>query len=166
MHKNLEQFISLVREYISTLEGISNKTVPHSFLSKCRLLLLQIYTLGVQLPDVEPEEIEFSKNDYPSPISSIEILLGKYDMYNEVFDPIYDNEIVGASLSDDLADIYQDLKDPLIDFDNNKKNDAIWSWKFNIQGHCGDHLVDSLRAIHRLVNDHMPEDYNAHENGG
>src|SRR5512145_450640 len=156
MDKNLEQFISLVREYISLIDGVSVQTHPRLFLSKCRLLLLQIYTLGIQLPDVEPQDSEASKPDYPSPMSSIGILLGKYDMYNEVFDPIIDNEIVAASLSDDLADIYRDLKDPLLDYDQDKRDDAIWSWKFNIQGHCGDHLVDSLRAIHRLVNLYIP----------
>jgi hypothetical protein len=154
-----------VREYISLIDSASIQSHPHLFLSKCRLLLLQIYTLGIQLPDVEPQDNEVSKIDYPSPMSSIGILLGKYDMYNEVFDPIKDGEIVAASLSDDLAGIYRDLKDPLLDYDSDKREDAIWSWKFNIQGHCGDHLVDSLRAIHRLVNLYIPTGYDSDANG-
>ncbi len=166
MDKNLEQFISLVREYISLIDNASSEAHPHPFLSKCRFLLLQIYTLGVQLPDIEPQDNEATKTDYPSPRSSISTLLGKYDIYNEVFDPINGGEVGTASLSDDLAGIYQDLKNPLLDYDSNKKEDAIWSWRFNIQGHCGDHLVDSLRAIHRLVNLYIPASYDSDTSGG
>ncbi|HNB53677.1 MAG TPA: DUF5063 domain-containing protein [Anaerolineales bacterium] len=166
MDRNLEQFISLSREYISMIDNLSDKTMPHEFLSKCIVLLPQIYALGFQLPNIEPENSDVSKPDFSSPMSSITKVLGKYDFYNEVFDPIFDEDIVTSSISDDLADIYKDLKDPLINYDCGKKNDAIWSWRFNILGHCGDHIVDALRAIHRLVNDHMPMDYNANENGG
>ena len=166
MDKNLEQFIALSREYISTIDEISDKTMPYDFLSKCLLLLPQIYALGLQIPNVESETSDISNSSYPSPMSSIMRVLGKYDLYNEVFDPIFDKEIVTSSISDDLADIYKDLKDPLINYDFGKENDAVWEWRFNILGHCGDHIVDTLRAIHRLVNGHMPMDYNANENGG
>ncbi len=166
MDKNLEQFIALSREYISTVDNISEQTMPHDFLSKCLLLLPQIYALGLQLPDVEPEISDVSNSNFAYPTSSIMKILGKYDLYNEVFDPVFDEDIVTSSISDDLADIYKDLKDPLSEYDCGKENDAVWAWRFNILGHCGDHIVDTLRAIHRLVNDHMPMDYNANENGG
>ena len=164
MNKILEQFISLTREYISIIENVSSEINPHDFLSKCRMLLLQIYALGIQLPDTEPENTEISKTGYSLPVLSIGKLLGKYDMYNKVSDPIFDENIVTASISDDLVDIYRDLKDPLSDYDNNQRGNAIWSWKFNIQGHCGEHIVDSLRTIHRLVNNHMSTDYNSYDN--
>ena len=165
MDKNLEQFISLSREYILTIESLSDKTMPHAFLTKCLPLLIQIYTHGIKLPNVEPDNNDVSKEDYPSPVLSIAKVLEKYDLYNKVFDPTFDENIITSTISDDLADIYRDLKDPLLDYDNERKNNAIWSWKFNIQGHCGNHIVDALRVIHRLVNDHMSMDYNPNENG-
>ena len=86
-------------------------------------------------------------------------MLGKYDAYHEVFDPYVDEAPVVGLISDDLADIYLDLVSPLVAFEAGRVNDAIWEWRFGLRGHCGDHLVDTMRAIHRLVHNHMPHDY-------
>jgi Domain of unknown function (DUF5063) len=155
---NTDQFIGLVQEYLAVIDG-AGETTPHTLLSKCALLLPQIYSLGLQLPDVKPTDNEVEWADVPSPMSTLVGLLGKYDMYGEVFDPVSDDESTKSSLGDDLADIYLDLKRPLLEFEGGKANDAIWSWKFNISGHCGDHIVDALKVIHRLVHNHMPADY-------
>jgi len=114
--------------------------------------------LGLQLPDVEPETDQ-PTGTFSEPPSDSWVEMGRFDLYREVFDPVYDDGIVVSSLGDDLSDIYRDLKGPLLDYDNGSIIDAIWSWKFCLRGHCGDHLVDALRVIHRLVNDHMPQDY-------
>jgi hypothetical protein len=157
-----EQFVASVKEYIALIEGLSQSR-PHNFLSRCARVLPQIYSLGQSLPDVDipDEENKNFIDEIPSPMSLIGKLLGKHDFYMEVFDPVYDKDTVMASLSDDLADIYLDLKRPLLKFetkDNNSQNIALWEWKFNIQGHCGDHIVDALRPIHRLVFDHLSSD--------
>jgi hypothetical protein len=97
-------------------------------------------------------------------MSAIGQLLGEYDQYAEVFDPVVDREFLLTHLSDDLADIFSDLAVPLRWWDrgnDSARTQALWQWKFNITGHCGDHLVDALRPIHRLVFDHMNRDYHA-----
>ena len=94
-------------------------------------------------------------------------VLGKYDSYFEVFDPAFDTDAIQTMLSDDLSDIYTNLKRPLIKYESGEEPNqriAIWEWKFNIQTHCGDHLVDALRPIHRLVYDHLDPEYRAEEN--
>jgi hypothetical protein len=52
-----------------------------------------------------------------------------------------------------------DLGNSLVTFDAGNQAQAIWQWKFDIAGHCGDHIVDALRSIHRAVSDHMSPDY-------
>jgi hypothetical protein len=160
---DMEPFLSLVREYLALVENCE-AMAPRDFLSQCGTLLPQIYAAGIQLPEPElsDEELEFGEREFESPMGAIGALLGKYDVYAEVFDPVFDRESLLTHLSDDLADIYADLREPLEIFDrggNNHLNEALWRWRFNIRGHCGDHLVDALRPIHRLVFDHLDPEY-------
>lgn len=160
----VEQFVKVVRKYLALVDGLPTPTT-RDFLYQCALLLPQIYHLGQQLPDVElPEKDppEEETEGVQQPMGRIMKVVGKYDLYAEVFDPVFDTEAIKATLSDDLSDIYIDLKRPLIKYESGDEAHqrlAIWEWKFNLQGHCGDHLVDALRPIHRLVYDHLDPEY-------
>jgi hypothetical protein len=151
-------FIKSVNEYLSLIEGIG-KIRAYELLFRAAVILPNVYSLGMMLPDVDPSTSGPERYNGKSMMGEILGKMGKYDNYSEIFDPVFENECVVGSLSDDLADIYTDLKGPMISFESGNKNDAIWQWKFNLKTHCGDHLVDSLRVIHRLVNDHMDPDY-------
>ena len=64
-------------------------------------------------------------------------------------------EPVCSSLSDALADIWRDLKPGLLllQEDEEKWADSVfWEWKFSFDTHWGDHAVDSIWAIHKLLN--------------
>jgi Domain of unknown function (DUF5063) len=159
----MEAFVALVRAYLRLVDSCDAMT-PRDFLAECAVLLPQIYAAGIQLPDVElPEEdFAFESRTFDSPMGRIGALLGKYDQYAEVFDPIFDREFLLTHLSDDLSDIYGDLLDPMEIYDRGGDEhvvEATWRWKFYLRGHCGDHLVDALRPIHRLVFDHLDSDY-------
>lgn len=154
----IEHFLSLVREYVRLIENAQSPS-PHRFLFQCAVLLPRIYSLGLELPETEPKSDEIVTYDGNSPVRVLSSILGRYDEYWEIFDPVFEKEAVAATLSDDLADVYMELKGPLIAYEKGQESDAIWQWKFNIKTHCGDHLVDALRTIHRLINDHMDPDY-------
>lgn len=154
---NADAFASLVREYKGLIDGAAAVTA-HGFLSSCASVLPRIYAAGIALPDVEPECADVGRS-VESPMRKVGALLGRYDSYLEVFDPYVEAEPVRPLISDDIADIYLDLVNPLAAFEAGRVRDAVWTWKFNVRGHCGDHIVDTMRAIHRLVHDHMPADY-------
>src|SRR6185503_18101300 len=104
-------------------------------------LLPQIYALSHQLPDVEladDDSVEGYQGEIISPMGKINKLLGGYDLYTEVFDPVTDTDALKTTLSDDLSDIYTDLKRPLKKYDTGEEQNqriAIWEWKFNMQIH-------------------------------
>lgn len=161
----VEKFVTLTRDYVALVDACASGSL-RDFLVACARLLPQIYAVGIELPDPElPEDdFELPPDELKSPMSAIGELLGKYDEYAEVFDPVIDREFLLTHLSDDLADIYSDLLVPLRWWDRGggaARTQAVWQWKFNITGHCGDHLVDALRPIHRLVYDHLNPDYGA-----
>ena len=166
---DVHDFVKLVRQYVSLVEGM-DEIRAHELLFRAAIVLPKIYSLGITLPDVGPfldeiQEDEDPSLDKPSEDAGISMMdalkekLGTYDKYSEVFDPVIEEESLIACLSDDLAGIYWDLKEPLQPYDSGKELDATWAWRFNMKTHCGDHLVDSLRAIHRLLNEYMDPYY-------
>ncbi|HJT19778.1 MAG TPA: DUF5063 domain-containing protein [Nitrospira sp.] len=156
MSREIEIFVHLVRRYVRAVDRASEST-PLALLTLCARLLPHIYAAALELPDVEPATDELERTgESPSPMARLRSLLGRYDEYFEVYDPYVETGPIIGSLADDLADIYLDLVRPLAAFDAGETADAIWSWRASLHGHCGDHLVDAMRAIHRAVNFHMP----------
>lgn len=160
----IDQFVELVREYLALIDGLPG-IAPREFLLDCAILLPQIYSLSHQLPDVElpdDDSSEEREEEVESPMGKISNLLGDYDLYSIVFDPITDADALKTTLSDDLSDIYADLKRGLIKYDIGDKQDrdvAIWEWKFHMQIHWGQHAVGVLRPIHSLVYDHLDPEF-------
>ena len=160
----IDQFVELVRKYLALIDGLPN-LAPREFLLECAILLPQIYSLSHQLPDVElpdDDSTEENEEEVESPMGKITKLLGKYDLYSTVFDPITDADALKTTMSDDLSDIYRDLKRGLIKYDTGEEQDrreAIWEWKFNMEIHWGEHVVGVLRPIQSLVYYHLDPEY-------
>jgi Domain of unknown function (DUF5063) len=74
------------------------------------------------------------------------------DIYWEVSDPYEASEPVCGSLTDDLLDVYADVRRGLDLWDGSHQQAAIWEWRFHFDIHWGDHAVDALRALHRACN--------------
>jgi len=129
-------------------------------------ILPELYSRALRLPKLEPvlneanekfvmeEEYEKIKNDLAQKI-------GYLDDYLEIIEPDFSDADgpVPTCLSEDLADIYQDLKDllSLIHIGNNEMmNDAIWECRMNFEKYWGQKLVNGLRVIHRALNSNEP----------
>lgn len=160
MTSHEQPFVSMAREYISLIDRCERSSA-HELLSACARLLPRLYAAGIELPNPEPESADVDRPDLPSPTSKLMKLFGGYDQYYEVFDPVLEDDSIPASLADDLGDVYLELARPLAGYESGSTADAIWEWRFGMQGHCGDHLTDALRVIHRLIHRHMPSDYEA-----
>jgi hypothetical protein len=155
-----EQVAALVREYVSLIER-SGESTPYALLWACARLLPRIYAAGLELPDVEPGDTDGSDPAVAGP--NLMTSFGRYDTYFDVPDAVAEMSAAAATLSGDLVEIYLDLARPLADYDAGRVTNAVWQWKFNLRGHCGDHLTSALRAIHKLVNYHMPSDFKTGE---
>jgi hypothetical protein len=57
-----------------------------------------------------------------------------------------------SSLSDDILDIYQDIKKGLLQYEGNEKGEAIWHWHFHFYTHWVNHVVD---ALHSIIQNHQ-----------
>jgi len=81
--------------------------------------------------------------------------LGEEDDYLEVFlpDMAYSDTPIKKCISEDLSDIYQDLKDFVYVFQqalNETMNDSLVRCKVNFETFWGQRLVNTLRALHNI----------------
>jgi len=76
-------------------------------------------------------------------------------VYWEVFDPRTKTEPLSTTLADDLADIYLEIKIGLDPFYAGRKEESICHWRVSFVIHWGDHLVDALRFLHRIIAAHV-----------
>ena len=82
-------------------------------------------------------------------------LLAQHDTYLDVFvaEMKYSDTPITKNISEDLADIYQDVKDFIIRFQlgiNDTMHDAILECREHFNIYWGQTLVNTLRALHEI----------------
>lgn len=77
--------------------------------------------------------------------------LGSADGYWVILDPADGGTAVQASLADDLADIWRDLKEGLALHAEGLTGEALWHWRFGFDSHWGVHAAEALRVIRLTV---------------
>jgi len=82
----------------------------------------------------------------------LELKLGKSNAYWTVFDPPDRNSLAEETLSDDIADIYLDLKNAIaLQLSEIGPDDLVWQWRFDFRNHWGRHAVSALTALHHAI---------------
>ena len=101
----------------------------------------------------EPERV-VSETDYELVRGNVASILGMDDNYLEVFHPDmqYSDTPIAAAVSEDLADIYQELKDFLYNCQlgsDEAMQDSLTYCLSAFRTHWGQKLLNSLRALHQ-----------------
>jgi hypothetical protein len=158
--KNVVEFVTVASEYCSSVEQVA-KITAEANLQKMQKLLPLLYLKAAMLPKTErllDEELEkyISELDYNVLHQKWLELLNEYDSFYEVFDPSiqFGQETVTASVSENLLDIYQDLKNFLIAYSIGNEevmNDALVECAEHFEEFWGQQLVNVFRAVHMLV---------------
>ncbi|MEO6695512.1 MAG: DUF5063 domain-containing protein [Ignavibacteria bacterium] len=162
--KDITDFIETVKTYCTVVENYNNYS-QKEFLYEIQKSLTHYYHCGFLLPESSntsklidgAHEIKMNTHLrlFWNCNSNLYKKLDGNDIYYTNFDP-YDSkaeksEIIICHLSNDLAEIYEDLKSNLEGFFKNdvfSKQEALWQLKFDWKGHTGDHLTFAFRAIH------------------
>jgi hypothetical protein len=120
-----------------------------------------MYLKGSLLPKLDPffedgNEKFVTEADWNNINEILKEKFGTANDYLEVFDEkINDAEgAIAASISGDMADIYQDVKDFLLLYQTGTgevMNDAVWECRMNFENFWGQKLVNSMRAIHKFI---------------
>lgn len=158
--KNVVEFITVASEFCATMENVARYEVEEN-LGKLQKILPLLYLKAAILPEVErllDEELEkfISELDYNALHQKWLSQLGEHDDFYEVFNPEiqFGSETVTASISENLLDIYQDLKDFITAYSIGNEevmNDSLAECVFHFKEFWGQQLVNVLRAVHMLV---------------
>lgn len=157
--RDVVEFVTVANQFCLFIEQATEQS-PEEFVDKAVKILPLLYLKGSMLPGVErdfddPLERFVTEEDYLSIREFIEYLLGKSDDYLEVFHPDikYSDSPVRVKISEDIADIYQDIKDFISLYQIGSTeimNDALAEVVDNFREYWGQKLVNVLRALHNL----------------
>lgn len=157
--RNVIEFVTVANEFCTFVESAGELT-RKNLMGKLQKLFPLLYLKAALLPELEEEddapEKFVSEEDYDFILRKISTKLGEYDSYPEVFEPgtSLGEANVEANISENVADIYQDLKDFILCYRIGTievMRSALWECKNNFEQYWGQRLVNGLRAIHQLV---------------
>lgn len=155
--ETVEQFVDSAERFCSLIEHHQSLTA-WEFVRSCAACLADLYgvavflaLLSVEIDSAELIEDAVSTDQARAIDREIGRKLGSACLYWEVFDPREESSPVVGDVGDDLADIYRDVKNGLVAFNKGPANEAVWHWQRGFRFHWGDHVVDALRVIHRIV---------------
>lgn len=167
------EFVAVATESSSFFEN-ANSFSKKDFLARTSKLFAIIYLKASMLADIdveptldeEPERF-VTEQDYEFIRENVSVLLGNADVYLDVFHPdIQLSETpIAANISENIADIYQDLKDFSLRYqtgNNDVMNDAIYYCMISFREYWGQKLTNCLRAVHAAL--YNEENFSDEEN--
>ncbi len=158
--RNVVEFVAVANEYCKYTEH-AGELKGDEILKILQRLLPLMYLKASLLPALEPffedgNEKFVTESDWNRIHNSFREKFGTANEYLDIFDDrLSESEIlVPSSLAENMADIYQDMKDFLLLYQTGTQevmNDAIWECRMNFENIWGQKLVNAMRAIHKFI---------------
>jgi hypothetical protein len=155
---NVIEFVRVAAEYCAFIERTDGETERADFVDKMLKILPLLYLKASLLPRFEQMgfdalETYVTEEGYEDVRSRMERIMADKDTYLEVFVPDmrYSDQPIQKSISEDLADIYQDVRDFIFVFQlglNETMNDSLLACQESFEGIWGQKLVNTMRALH------------------
>lgn len=149
------EFLAVAQKYCLFIEEIEkyDKEKIFDYLHKALPLL---YVRGSVLPGIEVDDFSFNEKyvteeQWQNTFNELREKFGSSDefWYIENDNPL--NDLVKGSLADQLADIYQDLKDFTLLYQKqlrDAKKVAVWEIRELFKAHWGFRVVNVLKVLH------------------
>ena len=155
--RNVIEFVTVAAEFCKYMEQAEGTRRP-TFVDTTLKILPLLYLKATLLPTCEtmgedlPEHY-VTEETYEMLRMTLAGILGEKDDYLDVFveDMKYSDQPITRYISEDLADIYQDIKDFIFVFQlglNETMHDALAICQENFRLYWGQKLVNTLRALH------------------
>jgi hypothetical protein len=165
--KNTVEFVTVAAEFCGFLER-ATEMKRRKFIDTALKLLPLLYLKASLLPEAEridefDPETFVTEGDYERIRASVAALMGSKDDYLDVFldDMAYSDTPIKQNISENLADIYQPLKDFIcvyqLGFDQTM-NDALVICREHFAEFWGQRLVNAMRALHDVKYSKHPDE--------
>ena len=157
--RNTVEFVTVAAEFCAYVER-AGEHERKDFVETLLKLLPRLYLKAQMLPKEEytgDDELEdfVTEDSYEVLRITLSDLLGEKDCYLDVFvdDMKYSDTPITKNISEDIADIYQDIKNFVSLFKlgiNETMHDAIVKCNEHFEQYWGQTLVNTLRALHDI----------------
>ena len=157
--RNVIEFVTVAAEFckfIEQAEGSKRTTFVDTTLKLLPLLYLKASMLPpCEMMGEEAPETFVTEETYEIVRMNLAAILAERDDYLDVFvsDMKYSDQPITRYISEDLADIYQDIRDFIFVFRlglNETMNDSLSICQENFRLYWGQKLVNTLRALHEV----------------
>ena len=155
----LVEFVRAANECCRFLEQLKG-TEGKAFISDSVLHLADLYSLFLKISETEPvfdtpPESTVTEQEWSALYHRIAGILGQTnDILRVAAEDEFDrSELVNHTISEDMADIYQELRDFTVIYSRDLEelmNDAAWELKVRFAEHWGTKLLRALSALHLL----------------
>lgn len=155
--KNVIEFVTVAAEFCAFLER-AESLERDTFVDTSLKILPLLYLKASMLPKCEPlgeesPERYVTEEIYEIVRINLAELMGEKDDYLDVFvqEMVYSDQPIKKNISEDLADIYQDIRDFIFVFQlklNETMNDSLAICQESFAMLWGQKLVNTLRALH------------------
>src|SRR5450759_1081320 len=150
-----------VDDFLTALDAVASGGAGAQAVALLLLEVSQVHSVGAQLGaavDVIPrdntEPAIAEDPDLDAMRQGLAEQLHAVDDYVEVFDPYGDGAPVGYRLSDDLADIDEDLVHGMRHYRAGRADEALWWWQFSYLSHWGNHSGAVVpHAVDKVLSD-------------
>lgn len=157
--KDSVEFTTVAVQYCLLIENYEGNDKV-DLTDKLTKMLPLLYLKATMIPETEMQsedepEVTVTEGDYNYFLGKLTEIFKEDDTYLEVFleDMKYSETPIAASISEDLTDIYQDLKNFITIFERGiteNMNDALYVCNENFKTYWGQKLVNVLRALHSV----------------
>lgn len=155
----LVDFVKAANAFCRFMEELKG-TEAKVFIATSVSQLAEIYSLFLQLGETEPvfdtpPEPTVTEPEWSALFQRIALILGaSNDILRVADEDEFDrSEITNHTISEDMADVYQELRDFTIIYSRGLEelmNDAAWELKLRFAEHWGAKLLRALSALHLL----------------
>ncbi len=154
------EFVKSAVETCLILEQ-AGQTTREDFVEKMTKVLPLVYLKLLVIREMPLSVVDgfnerfVTENDYLFVKNGIEVLLGEDDLFLEVFHPDmpYSDTPIAVTISENLADIYQELKEMVASYrigEEQVMEMALYECVEAFSEHWGRKLLNALRAIHNI----------------
>jgi hypothetical protein len=154
------EFVRSCKSFVDILEE-DTPEVRADFVIRLLQLLPSVYSGLMKLPPNEPvldqeSEKTVSEEQWSQIYQKVAVLMSSQNEYLDLpEDDEFDRmDVISRELSEDLADIYQDLKDFLEVFKIGTEevmNDVMWECRVNFENYWGEKLLRASLNLHKIM---------------
>jgi hypothetical protein len=157
--KALVDFVRTANEFCAFLEQLSGSE-GKTFITESVRYMAELYALFLKTGETEPvfdtpPETTVTEQEWSALFQRMAGILGpSNDILRVAAENEFDrSELVNHTISEDMADLYQELKDFTVIYSRGLEelmNDAAWELKVRFAEHWGMKLLRALSALHLL----------------